>query len=179
MHDSTAVGITNDICIYKQCSKDGKCRIKKACSTCLCASVSDHLEPCRIRRCARCQAGEIQQSHSLSQSPEASQIINISLRPFMYTETCQRNVLHPAFLSLTCTATWQTSLSQRMRASLRLELTFEAGSDIRAPASSASSLPKTGAPNPFGQLRTMHVTSPPQESPFFRMSSMTAVTLML
>ena len=77
-----------------------------------------------------------------------------------------------------CSATWQTKVELRQRVRLRLELTFEAGSDIRAPASSASSLPKTGAPNPFGQLRTMQVTSPPQESPFFRMSSMTAVTLM-
>ena len=52
--------------------------------------------------------------------------------------------------------------------------TLDAGKDMSAPASSASSLPKTGAPNPFGQRRTTQVTSPPHESPFLRMSSMTA-----
>lgn len=52
--------------------------------------------------------------------------------------------------------------------------TFEAGKDMRAFASSASSLSKTGEPRPFGQARITHVTSPPQESPLFRTSSITA-----
>ena len=54
------------------------------------------------------------------------------------------------------------------------QLTLDAGNDMRAPASSASSLPKTGAPSPLGQCLTMHVTSPPHESPVFLMSSITA-----
>ena len=45
---------------------------------------------------------------------------------------------------------------------------------MTAAASSASSFANTGEPRPVGQLRTMQVTSPPQESPRFRISSMTA-----
>ncbi len=50
-------------------------------------------------------------------------------------------------------------------------LTFEAGSDMTAPASSASSFPKTGMPSPLGQPRTTQVTTPPHESPRVRTSS--------
>ena len=53
-------------------------------------------------------------------------------------------------------------------------LALEAGRDIRAFASSASSLSKTGEPRPFGQARITHVTSPPQESPVVRTLSITA-----
>lgn len=77
-HNTAAVGIASDICIHTQLSKDGKGKCKMSFCTCLCASVSDHLEPCRIRHCAHCQAGEIQRNRSLSQSPEASQMIDIS-----------------------------------------------------------------------------------------------------
>ena len=65
-------------------------------------------------------------------------------------------------------------MQRRQQTGLSSYLTLEAGRDMRAPASSASSLPNTGAPNPLGQRRTMQVTSPPHESPFLRMSSMTA-----
>ena len=41
-------------------------------------------------------------------------------------------------------------------------------------ASSASSLSKTGEPRPMGGLRTTQVTSPPQESPRVRTSSIAA-----
>ena len=56
-----------------------------------------------------------------------------------------------------------------------LLLTFEAGSDMTAPASSASSFPKTGMPSPLGQPRTTQVTTPPHESPRVRTSSIAAV----
>lgn len=52
--------------------------------------------------------------------------------------------------------------------------TFEAGRDMKAFASSASSLSNTGEPRPLGHALITHVTSPPQESPLFRTSSITA-----
>ena len=45
---------------------------------------------------------------------------------------------------------------------------------MRALASSASSLSKTGEPKPLGQRRTTQVTTPPQESPRFLTSSIAA-----
>lgn len=63
-----------------------------------------------------------------------------------------------------CTATRPCHQIQR--------LTFVAGNDIIALASSASSLSNTGLPSPLGVRRTTHVTSPPHESPRTRTSLM-------
>ena len=43
--------------------------------------------------------------------------------------------------------------------------------DIIALAKSASNLSNTGAPNPAGTFRAMHVTTPPMELPDLRISS--------
>ena len=54
---------------------------------------------------------------------------------------------------------------------------FVAGRLIIAFARSASSLSNTGAPSPRGHPRTMHVTTPPHESPLTRTSSMASIIL--
>ncbi len=50
-----------------------------------------------------------------------------------------------------------------------------AGSDSMPLARSASSLSKTGSPNPAGTLRATTVTTPPRESPSRRARSMASV----
>lgn len=59
-------------------------------------------------------------------------------------------------------------------ATLQNPHTFVAGRLSMAFASSASSLSNTGVPRPLGQLRTTHVTTPPQLSPRTRTSLITA-----
>ena len=68
------------------------------------------------------------------------------------------------------------SMSNMGTISMKQGLALEAGRLMKALASSASSLSKTGEPRPLGQARITHVTSPPQESPRVRTSSMAACT---
>lgn len=121
--------------------------------TYLCESGFGHQMPCRTHHYAHSQVVLIQQNHCQSQIPGAQE----------HEGACETVEAHSEGTRLSKACTYFSSY-----------LTLEAGRDMRAPASSASNLPNTGAPSPFGQRRTIQVTSPPQESPFFRMSSMTA-----